>query len=177
LLSRYRQEIVPALAQQFGHRNPMAAARLDKIVLNMGCGEAAHEARYLEAALRDLALISGQRPMVTRAKKAVSNFRIREGDPVGCKVTLRRYRMYEFLDRLIHVTLPRVRDFRGLSPHGFDQAGSYSFGLSDHTVFPEIRVDESPTTLGLDVTLVIRAHTRPEAVALLTAFGFPFTAT
>jgi large subunit ribosomal protein L5 len=176
MLTRYRQEVAPRLAKQFHHRNVLAAARLRKIVLNMGCGEAAHDAKHLEAAQRDLGLISGQRPRVTRAKRAISNFKIREQDPVGCMVTLRRARMYEFLDRLLHVALPRIRDFRGLSPRAFDQQGNYSFGLKEHTVFPEIRLDESPIPLGLDVVLVISAATHEEALALLKGFGVPFAA-
>lgn len=174
LLERYRKEIAPSLAKQFGHRNLLATARLTKIVLNMGCGEAAHDAKLLEGVLRDLALISGQRPLVTRAKKAVSNFKIKERDPVGCKVTLRRARMYEFLDRLVHVALPRIRDFRGLDPQGFDQGGNYSFGLKEHTIFPEVHLDQVTTLLGMDVVVVTTAGTRDEAFALLKAFGFPF---
>jgi large subunit ribosomal protein L5 len=176
MLERYRKVIAPALAKQFHHKNLMAVAHLEKIVLNIGCGEAAHDAKYLEAVQRDLALISGQRPLVTRAKKAISNFKIREQDPVGCKVTLRRARMYEFLDRLVHVALPRIRDFRGLSTHGFDQGGNYSFGLTEHTIFPEIQPDQVSASLGMDVVLVTSASTHDEAVALLKEFGFPFAA-
>ena len=176
MLERYRKEIAPSLAKTFGHRNMMATARLEKIVLNIGCGEAAHEAKVLEAASRDLGLISGQRPLITRAKKAISNFKIREHDPVGCKVTLRRARMYEFLDRLVHVALPRIRDFRGLNPRGFDQHGNYNFGLKEHTVFPELRIDQIQYPLGLEITLVARSASRDEAVALLKGFGFPFAA-
>jgi large subunit ribosomal protein L5 len=165
LLERYRKEIAPRLAQQFKHPSPMAAARLEKIVLNIGCGDA----------LKDLALITGQRPMVTRAKKAISNFKIREQDPVGCKVTLRRARMYEFLDRLVSIALPRIRDFRGLNPKAFDEGGNYSFGLQEHTIFPEIAVDQAPYTLGMDIVMVTNAATREEAFALLQAFGVPFT--
>lgn len=174
LLERYRKEIAPALAKQFHHKNPMAAARLEKVVLNVGCGEAAHDAKILEAVQKDLALIAGQRPLVTRAKNAISNFKIREEDPVGCKVTLRRARMYEFLDRLVHTALPRIRDFRGLSPRGVDQGGNYSFGIKEHTIFPEIALDQSPVPLGLGVVVVTTAQTRDEAFALLKAFGFPF---
>ena len=176
MLERYRKEIAPALAKQFNHKNLMATAHLEKIVLNMGCGEAAHDAKHLEAAQRDLAFISGQRPLVTRAKKAISNFKIREEDPVGCKVTLRRARMYEFLDRLVHAALPRIRDFRGLSPRGFDQGGNYSFGLKEHTIFPEVQLDQVTYPLGMDVVLVTSAATREEAFALLKGFGFPFAA-
>ena len=176
MLERYRKEIAPALAKEFHHKNLMAVAHLEKIVLNVGCGEAAHDAKHLEAAQRDLGLISGQKPLVTRAKKAISNFKIREADPVGCKVTLRRARMYEFLDRLVHVALPRIRDFRGLNSRGFDQGGNYSFGLKEHTVFPEVQIDQAPYPLGMDIVLVTTAQTRDEAYALLKAFGFPFAA-
>ncbi|MBI3021376.1 MAG: 50S ribosomal protein L5 [Candidatus Omnitrophica bacterium] len=174
MLERYRKEIARELAKQFKHQNLMAAARLEKIVLNIGCGEAAHDAKVLEAVQRDLALIAGQRPLVTRAKRAISNFKIREGDPVGCKVTLRRARMYEFLDRLVSVALPRIRDFRGLDPRGFDQGGNFAFGISEHTIFPEIQVDKVQYPLGMDIVVVTNARTREEAHALLKAFGFPF---
>ncbi|MBI1991677.1 MAG: 50S ribosomal protein L5 [Candidatus Omnitrophica bacterium] len=174
MLERYRKEIARELAKQFKHQNLMAAARLEKIVLNIGCGEAAHDAKVLEAVQRDLALIAGQRPLVTRAKRAISNFKIREGDPVGCKVTLRRARMYEFLDRLVSVALPRIRDFRGLDPRGFDQGGNFAFGISEHTIFPEIQVDKVQYPLGMDIVVVTSARTREEAHALLKAFGFPF---
>ena len=174
LLERYRKELAPALAKQFRHANLMAAPHLEKIVVNIGCGEAAHDAKVLEAAQRDLALVTGQRPMVTRAKKAISNFKIKEQDPVGCKVTLRRARMYEFLDRLVHTALPRIRDFRGLSPNSFDQGGSYSFGITEHTIFPEIQPDQVTHALGMDIVLVTSARSRDEAFALLKGFGFPF---
>ena len=175
LLERYRKEIVPTLVKQFNHQNVMAVARLEKVVLNMGCGEAAHDAKVLEEAQQDLGLISGQRPVITRAKKAISNFKIKEGDPVGCKVTLRRRRMYEFLEKLIGVALPRIRDFRGLNPQGFDQGGNYSFGISEQTIFPEIQIDKVHYPLGIDVVLVTTANTREEAQVLLQGFGFPFS--
>ena len=174
LLEQYRNEIAPALAKTFKHKNLMAVARLDKIVVNIGCGEAAHEAKVLEAAQRDLAAISGQRPLVTRAKKAISNFKIREQDPVGCKVTLRRARMYEFLDRLVSVALPRIRDFRGLDLRGFDHGGNYNFGLKEYTIFPEIQIERVTFPLGLDIAVVVRTSSRDEAIALLKGFGFPF---
>ena len=174
LHERYRKEIAPALAKTFQHKNVLASARLRKIVVNIGCGEAAHDAKHLEAALRDLGFITGQRPLVTRAKKAISNFKIKEHDPVGCKVTLRRARMYEFLDRLVHAALPRIRDFRGLSPKGFDGQGNYTFGIREHTVFPEIQLDQIIYPLGMDITLVTSAATQEEAFALLKGFGFPF---
>ena len=174
-LERYRKEIAPALAKQFGHTNLMAVGRLEKIVLNIGCGEAAHDAKLLEAAQTELGLIAGQRPVVTRAKKAISNFKIKEGDPVGCKVTLRRKRMYDFLEKLIGVALPRIRDFRGFNPQGFDQGGNFSFGLQEHTVFPEISLDKVQHPLGMDIVLVTSAESQEEALALLKGFGFPFT--
>ncbi len=176
LQERYRQEIAPALAKQFHHKNLVGAARIQKIVVNVGCGEAAHDAKILEAVQKDLGLISGQRPLVTRAKKAISNFKIREHDPVGCKVTLRRARMYEFLDRLVNTALPRIRDFRGLSLHGFDNGGNYSFGLKEHTIFPEIQIDQVHFPMGMDIVMVTTAKTRDEAFALLKSFGFPFAA-
>ena len=171
---RYRRDIAPGLAKQFGYKNLMAVPRLEKVVLNMGCGEAAHDAKVLEAAQAELGLIAGQRPVVTRAKKAISNFKIRENDAVGCKVTLRRARMYEFLEKLVNVALPRIRDFRGLSPQGFDEGGNYSFGLQEQTIFPEILLDKIQHPLGMDITLVTSAETREEAYALLKGFGFPF---
>lgn len=174
LAQRYVKEIAPALQKRFGYANRLAAPRLVKIVVNVGCGESAHEAKVLEETQRDLALMTGQRPIITRARKAISNFKIREGDPVGCKATLRRSRMYEFLDRLVVMVLPRVRDFRGLSLTGFDQGGNYSFGLQDKTIFPELRLDDIHYTLGMDVTLVTTAHTTEEARALLEAYGLPF---
>jgi len=173
---RYQKEIAPALMKEFGHKNSMSVARIEKIVVNMGCGEAAHDAKVMESAQKDLGLITGQRPVVTRAKKAISNFKIQKDNPVGVKVTLRRARMYEFLDRLISVALPRIRDFRGLSPKGFDHAGNYSFGLKEQTIFPEVEIDKTYQVLGMDIVMVINVATHEEAFALLKAFGFPFAA-
>lgn len=174
MLQHYQQEIVPALMKRFGYTNRLAVPRLTKIVINMGCGEAAHDAKVLEEAQRDLGLISGQRPVVTRSNKAVSNFKIRENDPVGCKVTLRRQRMYEFLDRLISAALPRIRDFRGLSTKAFDQGGNYSFGIQEQTIFPELHLDDVQYVLGMDVVIVTTAGTPEEARALLEGFRLPF---
>jgi len=174
LLEHYQKKVAPELAKKFSHKNAMAIARLEKIIVNVGCGEAAHEAKMLEGVQKDLALITGQKPVVTRAKKAVSNFKIREGDAVGCKVTLRRRRMYEFFDRLVNVALPRIRDFRGLSPKGFDQGGNYSFGLQEQIIFPEIQVDQIHAPMGMDIVIVTSAPTRDEAYDLLKGFGFPF---
>lgn len=174
MLERYQKEIAPQLGKQLGRTNRLALPRLAKIVLNMGCGEAAHDAKLLEQAQRDLAVIAGQKAVVTRAKKAISNFRIKEGDPVGCKVTLRRHRMYEFLDRLISVALPRIRDFRGLSKRGFDHGGGYSFGLREQSVFPELPPDKLTYSLGLDIAIVTTAERPEETRALLEGFGMPF---
>jgi len=174
LQERYRQAIVPSLIKQFGYRNPMQAPRLTKIVLNMGVGEAAHDAKALEEALQSLTLISGQRPAITRAKKDISNFKIRAGNAVGCKVTLRGARMYEFLDRLVTAALPRVRDFRGVSPAGFDGGGNYTMGLKEHTIFPELDLDKIKLSLGMDITFVTTAGRRDEALELLKQFGMPF---
>ena len=171
---RYEETLLPALMKQFSFRNRLAAPRLVKVVVNVGCGEAAHDAKVLEEAQKSLAIITGQKPLITRAKKAVSNFRIKEGDPVGCKVTLRRTRMYEFFDRLVTTALPRIRDFRGLSAKGFDGMGNYSFGIADVTIFPELHPDDLHYPLGMDVTVVTTAGTLPQARALLEAFGVPF---
>jgi large subunit ribosomal protein L5 len=171
---RYQKEIVKGLMEQLSIKNVMAVPKLVKIVVNMGCGEAAHDAKILESAQKELAMITGQRPVVTRAKKAVSNFKIKEGDPVGCKVTLRRVMMYEFMERLLTVALPRIRDFRGLSLKGFDHGGNYSFGIKEQTIFPELRLDEVTTPLGMDITFVTTAGTPERAKALMTAFGLPF---
>ena len=175
LQERYRKELAPRLKEQFKHKSVMSVVRLEKIVLNIGCGEAAHDAKVLEAAQTTLETISGQKPVVTRERKAISNFRIKEGDAVGCKVTLRRARMYEFLDRLIHVALPRIRDFRGFSPRGFDGNGSYSFGLQEQVIFPEVNLDQVHTSLGMDIVMVTTSTTREEAPAMLKGFGFLFT--
>lgn len=174
LLERYRKEIAPALADSLGRKNVLAVPRLQKIVINIGCGEAAHDAKVLEAAQHDLGVIAGQRPVITRAKKAISNFKIREGEPLGCKVTLRRARMYEFFDRLVNVALPRIRDFQGLNVRGFDGGGNYNFGISEHTIFPELELDQVRYPLGMDIAIVTNARGREEAFALLKAFGVPF---
>ena len=171
---RYRKEIVPALMKRFGYKNPMAVPRLQKIVVNMGCGEAVTDAKVLEEAQRLLGVITGQRAAVTRSKKAIAGFKIREGEPVGCRVTLRRRRMYEFLDRLISAALPRIRDFRGLSATSFDGGGNYSFGVREQSIFPELHQEETRYLLGMDITLVTTAKTAGESRALLEGFGMPF---
>lgn len=174
LKKRYFEEIVPKMMKEFGLKNVMEVPRLRKIVINMGVGEAASEPAVLEQAMEDLALISGQKPAVTKAKKSVSGFKVRKGMSIGCKVTLRGDRMYEFLDRLINVALPRVRDFRGLSRSSFDGQGNYTFGLSEQYIFPEVDLDKSPRTLGMDITIVTSTDDDKLAEALLESFGFPF---
>ena len=170
----YRDEIVPKLLKEFGYKNAMQVPRLDKIVLNMGVGEAVSDTKKVASAAVDLALIAGQRPVVTRARKAISTFKVRENMPIGAKVTLRQTRMYEFLDRLVTVALPRVRDFRGLDPKSFDGRGNYALGVKEHIIFPEIDYDKAESMLGMDIVVCTTARTDAEAQALLRAFNFPF---
>ena len=169
----YDEQIIPSLEKEFGYKNKFEVPRLDKIVINMGCGEAAEDSKYLEGAVRDMQAISGQKPVITHAKKSVAGFKIREGMPIGCKVTLRRERMYEFLDRLITMALPRVRDFRGVSPKSFDGKGNYAFGIKEQIVFLEINYDSVDKIRGMDIIIGTTAKTDKEALALLTAFGMP----
>ncbi len=176
LLERYQREIAPGLTSQFGYTNMYQVPRLKKIVVNMGAGEAAHDAKVLEEAQNHLTLITGQKPVVTRAKKAISNFHIKEGDAVGLKVTLRGHRMYEFLDRLVNVALPRIRDFRGISPRGVDRGGNYTLGLAEQNIFPEVDADKIVKILGMDITIVTTAKRQDETLALLRAVGMPFSA-
>lgn len=171
---RYEQVIRPELQRQFGYKNPMQIPRLEKIVINMGVGKGEQEPKQLENAMRDLALISGQKPVATVAKRAISNFRIRKGHRLGCKVTLRGNRMYAFLEKLINVVLPRIRDFHGLSPHSFDGRGNYSLGLREQALFPEIVYDQIDRIRGMDITICTTAETDEEALALLKALGMPF---
>ena len=175
LLERYRAEIVPAMVQRFGYKNRLAVPRLEKIVLNVGIGSAQEDKTRLEQGLRDLAAITGQRPLVTRARKSVAAFKIREGFQVGLKVTLRGTRMYEFLDRLISVGIPRMRDFRGLSTSSFDGRGCYSLGIGEQLVFPEVKVDDVQVVQGMDITVCTTARKDEEAFALLSLFGMPFS--
>jgi large subunit ribosomal protein L5 len=170
----YRDDIVPQLVKEFGYKNALEVPRIDKIVLNMGVGEAVNDTKKVSAAAADLALIAGQRPVVTRARKAISTFKVRENMPIGAKVTLRKTRMYEFLDRLVNVALPRVRDFRGLDPKSFDGRGNYALGVKEHIIFPEINYDKTEAMLGMDVVVCTTAKTDAEARALLRAFNFPF---
>jgi large subunit ribosomal protein L5 len=174
-LKKHYEEVVRAkLMEEFGYKNAFEVPAIEKIVLNMGVGEAVNDSKKVTAAAADLSLIAGQRPVVTRARKAISTFKVRENMPIGAKVTLRKTRMYEFLDRLITIALPRVRDFRGLNPKSFDGRGSYALGIKEHIVFPEIDYDKAESILGMDVIVVTTAKTDDEARALLRAFNFPF---
>lgn len=170
----YQDEVVPKLREQFGYRNIMEVPRLVKITLNMGVGEAVGDKKVLDHAQRDMALIAGQKPIVTHARKSIAGFKIRQGWPIGCKVTLRRARMYEFLDRLVNIAIPRIRDFRGLSTRAFDGRGNYSLGVREQIIFPEIDYDQIDALRGLDVTITTTARTDEEGRALLAAFNFPF---
>ena len=174
LVDQYQKEIVPELMKQFGYKSVMEVPRLDKIVLNMGVGEAVNDKKILEHAVGDLTQISGQKPVVTKARKSIAGFKIRAGYPIGCKVTLRNVRMYEFLDRLISVAIPRVRDFRGISGRAFDGMGNFNMGVKEQIIFPEIEYDKIDALRGLNVTIATTAKTDEEARALLAAFRFPF---
>ena len=171
----YDDEIRRALIEQFGYANTMAVPRLDKIVINMGVGEATQDKKRVETAASEMMAIAGQKPVITRAKKSVASFKLREGMPIGCKVTLRRERMYEFLDRLVTIALPRVRDFRGVNPKSFDGRGNYAMGLKEQNVFPEINYDRIEKVRGMDIIIGTTAKTDEEARALLRLFGLPFT--
>lgn len=174
LKSKYEQEVVPALQKQFNYTNVMMIPRLEKIVVNVGLGEAVQNAKALDAAVGDIAAITAQRPVVTRAKKSIASFKIRAGMPIGCKVTLRGERMWDFLDKLVNVALPRVRDFRGVSPKAFDGRGNYALGLKEQLIFPEIDYDKVDKIRGMDVIIVTTAKTDEEAKALLGGLGMPF---
>lgn len=174
LKDKYLNEVVPALKEQFKYANPMMVPKIEKVVLNMGVGEAVGDAKALDGAVRDLTMIAGQKPMVTRAKKSIAAFKIRQGMAIGAKVTLRGDRMWEFLDKLINVALPRVRDFRGVSSKSFDGRGNYSLGLREQLIFPEINYDEIDKVRGLEVVIVTTAPSDEEAYALLRNLGMPF---
>ena len=174
LRSRFEKEIAPALMKELDLKNSMAVPRLHKIVVNMGVGEATQNAKILDPAVNELGQITGQKPVVTRAKKSIANFKLREGVPIGCMVTLRQDRMYEFLDRLIHVALPRVRDFKGVSDRSFDGRGNYSLGLREQIIFPEIQADKVEKTRGMTVSFITNAKTDNEGRALLKLLGMPF---
>ncbi len=176
LLRKYREEVVPALMKRFGYKNVHQVPKLTKIVVNMGVGDALRDAKLLDAAVEDLATITGQRPAITRAKKSVASFKVRKGMAIGCMVTLRGPRMYEFFDRLANVAIPRIRDFRGLSPHSFDGRGNYSLGIKEQIVFPEIDYDKVVKIRGMDVTIATSAKTDEEALELLRGLGLPIRA-
>lgn len=172
----YQETVVPALVEKFGYANPMQVPRLEKITINMGLGEAVADKKVVEKAIGDLATITGQRPVVTLARKSVASFKIRDGYPIGAKVTLRRDRMWEFFDRLVTIALPRVRDFRGVSPKSFDGRGNYNLGVKEQIIFPEINYDQIDAIRGMDIAVTTSAATDAEGLALLEAFGFPFRA-
>ena len=174
LYERYKTEIHPKLASELGIENPMRVPRIEKVTLNMGVGEAAADRKVMDAAVGDLTLIAGQKPQVRNARKSEAGFKIREGWPVGCKVTLRRSRMYEFIDRLVGIAIPRMRDFRGLNPKAFDGRGNFSMGVTEQIIFAEIDYDKIDKIRGLDVTITTSAQSNEEALALLRAFNFPF---
>lgn len=170
----YNNEIKDAMMKKFGYKNAMQIPKIEKIVINMGVGEAKENAKLLDAAVKDLEQIAGQKVVVTRAKKSVANFKLREGQPIGCKVTLRGAKMYEFADRLINLALPRVRDFRGVNPNAFDGRGNYALGIKEQLIFPEIEYDKVDKVRGMDIIVVTTAKTDEEARELLTLFGMPF---
>ena len=174
LRSKYDDQIVAAMTEKFGYKNRLEVPRIDKITLNMGVGEGTQDRKKVTTAVEEMELIAGQKPVVTKAKKSIAQFKLREGMPIGCKVTLRRERMYEFLDRLITIALPRVRDFRGLNPKSFDGRGNYAMGLKEQLVFPEISYDQIDKVRGMDVIVTTTANTDDEARELLRLFGFPF---
>lgn len=174
LKTKYKEEVAPALMQKFNYKSTMQLPRIDKIVINVGCGEARDNAKVLEAVVRDLGIITGQKAMVTRAKKSVANFKLREDMPIGAKVTLRGDKMWEFLDRLFNVALPRVRDFRGINPNAFDGRGNYALGIKEQLIFPEIEYDKIDKIRGMDIVICTTANTDEEARELLSLVGAPF---
>ena len=175
LKTKYQSDVVPAMMKEFGYKNSMQVPRLEKITLNVGVGEATQNAKAVDSAVAEITAITGQKPVVTKAKKAIANFKLREGVPIGCMVTMRRERMYEFLDRLIHVALPRVRDFKGVSNRAFDGRGNYSLGLREQIIFPEIHADRVEKTRGMTISITTTAKTDQEGLALLRLMGMPFS--
>ena len=175
LKEQYQNEIIDAMIKKFGYKNIMEVPKLDKVVINMGVGEAKDNAKLLDAAIADMEKITGQKAVVCKAKKSVANFKIREGMPIGCKVTLRGEKMYEFVDRLVNLALPRVRDFRGVNPNAFDGRGNYALGIKEQLIFPEIEYDKVDKVRGMDIIFVTTAKTAEEARELLTQFNMPFT--
>ncbi|NLC34000.1 MAG: 50S ribosomal protein L5 [Erysipelothrix sp.] len=174
LKAKYNEEIIPALVKEFNYSSVMQAPKIDKIVVNMGVGDAIDSPKVLDDAVAELALITGQKPVITKAKKSVANFKLREGMPIGCKVTLRGDKMYDFLDKLVNISLPRVRDFRGVSADAFDGRGNYTLGVKEQLIFPEISFDDVKKTRGMDVVIVTTAKTNEEGRALLKSLGMPF---
>jgi large subunit ribosomal protein L5 len=174
LRDEYKNEIVAGMTKKFGYKNVMEVPKIDKIVINMGVGEAKDNAKVLETAIKDMEIIAGQKPVTTKARKSIANFKLREGMAIGCKVTLRGEKMYEFADRLINLALPRVRDFRGVNPNAFDGRGNYSLGIKEQLIFPEIEYDKVDKVRGMDIIFVTTAKTDEEARELLTQFGMPF---
>ena len=177
LFEKYKNEVVPELQKKFNIKNCMAVPRLEKIVINMGVGQAIHDMKIMESAMQDLTIISGQKPIVRRAKKAISNFKLRKGLPVGCKVTLRKHRMYEFFDRFVNVCLPRIRDFRGMPLDGFDRQGNYNLGIADQAIFPEIDSGKLQKTQGMDIAFVFDKGPQEQTFELLRLLGMPFSKT
>jgi large subunit ribosomal protein L5 len=174
LKQKYEQEVVPAMMKKFNYKNKMAVPRIEKIIINMGLGKARDDAKIVEEATEVISTITGQKPIITKSSKSISNFSIRKGMPVGCKVTLRKGRMYEFLDRFINVALARIRDFQGTSPNSFDGRGNYTLGIKEQLIFPEIEFDKVKTNLGMNITIVTNAKTDEEAKELLALIGMPF---
>lgn len=174
LKTKYKDDVVPAMIKEFGYKNPMQVPKLNKITINVGLGEATQNAKAIDSAVADITAITGQKPVVTKSKKAIANFKLRENIPIGCMVTLRRDRMYEFLDRLIHTALPRVRDFKGVSDKSFDGRGNYSLGLREQIIFPEIQADKVDKTRGMTITIATSANTDQEGRTLLRLMGMPF---
>ena len=174
--ARYDEEIVKAMTEKFGYKNRLEVPKLEKITLNMGVGEASQDKKKVQTAAEEMALIAGQKPVITKAKKSIAQFKLREGMPIGCKVTLRRERMYEFLDRLVTIAMPRIRDFRGLNPKSFDGRGNYAFGIKEHIIFPEIDYDKIDRLRGLEISIVTTAKTDEEGRKLLELMGMPFQA-
>lgn len=174
LKTKYKDDVVPAMIKEFGYKNPMQVPKLNKITINVGLGEATQNAKAIDSAVVDITAITGQKPVVTKSRKAIANFKLRENIPIGCMVTLRRDRMYEFLDRLIHTALPRVRDFKGVSDKSFDGRGNYSLGLREQIIFPEIQADKVDKTRGMTITIATSATTDQEGRTLLRLMGMPF---
>ena len=174
LKTKYKDDVVPAMIKEFGYKNPMQVPKLNKITINVGLGEATQNAKAIDSAVVDITAITGQKPVVTKSKKAIANFKLRENIPIGCMVTLRRDRMYEFLDRLVHTALPRVRDFKGVSDKSFDGRGNYSLGLREQIIFPEIQADKVDKTRGMTITIATSANTDQEGRTLLRLMGMPF---